>query len=158
MSQNELPLLRGLTEECAAWEALLQVLNDEERALVDGEADRLMQLNAAKLQRMHAASDLARARLDTLRAAGHTPDAAGMAAWLAQQGIAESHAGWQTLRSLEEQAQATNQRIGKLIDMRLGATRQALNVLLQAAAGQAGLYDQAGQSVAARPGKPLTAA
>ena len=48
-------------------------------------------------------------------------------------------------------------RIGKLIDMRLASTRQAINVLVHAATSQGGLYDQAGQAVAARTGKPLTA-
>ena len=42
--------------------------------------------------------------------------------------------------------------------MRLAANRQALNVLMHAATGKGGLYDQAGQAVAARASKPLTAA
>lgn len=156
MSPNDLSPIRQLVAEGAAWDALLKVLNEEERALIDGEPDRLAKLNVIKLDRLHAANDLTRARLDALRAAGLDPNPAGMEAWLAQHGMPASHPDWRKLRTMEEQAQAINQRIGKLIDMRLGATRQALNVLLQAAAGQAGLYDQAGQSVAARPGKPLT--
>jgi len=158
MSPNESPLIRQLAAESAAWDALLKVLNEEERALIDGEADRLPKLNASKLECLHATGDLARARLNTLRDLVLSPDSTGMEAWLAQHGMPAVQADWQKLRAMEEQAQAINQRIGKLIDMRLGATRQALNVLLQAAAGQAGLYDQAGQSVAARPSKPLTAA
>jgi flagella synthesis protein FlgN len=59
---------------------------------------------------------------------------------------------------MEQDAQAMNLRIGKLIEMRLAATRQALNVLIHATTSQGGLYDQAGQSVAAHTGKPLTAA
>ncbi len=151
-------LIAQLTAEGAAWQALLNVLGEEERALVDGEADRLAPLNAAKLAQLHTLGNLARARHDELLAAGHTPDHAGMNAWLAQHGQSEHDARWQQLCAMEQQAQAMNQRIGTLIDMRLSATRQALNVLIHAATSQNGLYDQAGQSVSASKGKPLTAA
>jgi flagella synthesis protein FlgN len=151
-------LIARLTVESAAWQALLNVLGEEERALVDGEADRLAQLNASKLAQLQTLGNLARARHDELLAAGHTPDHAGMDAWMAQHGQPEHHARWQKLCDMEQQAQAMNQRIGTLIDLRLASTRQALNVLIHAATNQNGLYDQAGQSVAANKGKPLTAA
>ena len=157
-SKSSPALIAKLTVESAAWQALLNVMGEEERALVDGEADLLQKLNASKLVQMQTLSDLARARHDDLLAAGLTPDHAGMDAWLAQQGIPEHQSRWQQLCELEQQAQAMNQRIGTLIDMRLSSTRQALNVLIHAATSQGGLYDQAGQSVAARNGKPLTAA
>ena len=151
-------LIARLTVESAAWQALLNVLGEEERALVDGEADRLAQLNASKLAQLQTLGNLAHARHDELLAAGHTPDHAGMDAWLAQHGQPEHDARWRQLCDMELQAQAMNQRIGTLIEMRLASTRQALNVLIHAATSQNGLYDQAGQSVAANKGKPLTAA
>jgi len=151
-------LIARLAVESAAWQALLKVLGEEERALVDGEADRLAPLNASKLAQLQTLGNLARTRRDELLAAGHTADHAGMNAWLAQHGQPEHDARWRHLCDLEQQAQAMNQRIGTLIEMRLASTRQALNVLIHAAAGQNGLYDQAGQSVAANTGKPLTAA
>lgn len=156
---HSLPALATkLTTESAAWQALLNVMAEEEQALVDGEADRLARLNASKLAQLQTLNNLARTRLDALVAAGHTPDHAGMEAWLTQHNQPVQHANWQHLRQLEQQAQAMNQRIGTLIDMRLSSTRQALNVLIHAATNQGGLYDQAGMSVAARNGKPLTAA
>lgn len=162
MSPNESArshaLIAQLTAEQAAWQALLNVLGEEERALVDGEADRLVPLNASKLSQLQTLGNLARARHDALLAAGHSADHAGMDAWLAQQGQPEHDARWRKLCDMEQQARATNQRIGTLIEMRLSATRQALNVLIHAATNQNGLYDQAGQSVAATKGKPLTAA
>ena len=151
-------LIARLTVESAAWQALLSVLGEEERALVDGEADRLAQLNASKLAQLQTLGNLARARHDELLAAGHTPDHAGMDAWMAEHGQPEHHIRWQQLCNMEQQAQAMNQRIGTLIDLRLASTRQALNVLIHAATNQNGLYDQAGQSVAAHNGKPLSAA
>jgi flagella synthesis protein FlgN len=151
-------LIAKLSVESAAWQALLNVMGEEERALVGGEADLLPRLNASKLTQMQTLSNLARVRHDDLVAAGLTPDQAGMEAWLAQQDHPEYQSRWQQLCELEQQAQAMNQRIGSLIDMRLSSTRQALNVLVHAATSHGGLYDQAGQSVAAHNGKPLTAA
>jgi flagella synthesis protein FlgN len=151
-------LIASLAVENAAWQALLQVLQDEEQALIEGAADRLAGLNTAKLNQLQTVSDHARSRLADLQAAGHTLDHAGMDAWLAQLGQPEARTRWQQLRDMEQDAQAMNQRIGALIELRLASTRQALNVLVQSATSQGGLYDHAGQSVAAHKGKPLTAA
>jgi flagella synthesis protein FlgN len=151
-------LASKLSVESAAWQALLNVMSEEERALVAGEADLLPKLNASKLEQLNTLSNLARTRYNELLAAGHSPDHAGMDSWLAQQANTDQQARWQHLCDMEKQAQALNQRIGSLIDMRLNSTRQALNVLIHAAKSQGGLYDQAGQSVAGRSGKPLTAA
>lgn len=158
MSPNPNKLASQLTAENAAWLALIGVLGEEERALVDGDADRLPALNATKLDRLHAASELARARLAALREAGFTPDSGGMGNWLAQHGTPTARTDWHSLRVLENEARASNARVGKLIEMRLAANRQALNVLMHAATGKGGLYDQAGQAVAAHASKPLTAA
>jgi len=147
-----------LTAENAAWMALLSILADEERALIAGDADQLTSLNAAKQERLHTISDLTRTRLDSLQAARYPADAVGMEAWLTRHGSAATRTDWHSLRALEEEARACNQRVGKLIEMHLAATRQSLNVLMHAATGKNGLYDQAGQTVAARASKPLTAA
>lgn len=151
-------LLARLAEESAAWQALLQTLQDEEQALIAGDADRLALLNAAKLTQLQNVSDHARNRHADLLAAGHTPDPAGMGAWLAQHKHPELLTRWQQLGAMEQEAQAMNQRIGSLIEMRLTSTRQALNVLIHSATSQGGLYDHDGLAVAAHKGKPLTAA
>jgi len=151
------PLAR-MNEESSAWQALLQTLREEEQALVDGDADRLVTLYATKLSQLQTVSDYGRSRQAELVGAGHATDRAGMDAWLAQHEQPGLRACWQQLCDMEQDAQATNQRIGTLIEMRLGATRQALNVLVHAASGQGGLYDNEGLAVAARKGKPLTAA
>lgn len=151
-------LIASLTAESVAWQALLNLLGDEERALVAGEADHLAQLNISKLAQLQTLGNLARTRHDELQAAGHTPNHAGMDAWLTQHGQPGHLAHWQQLCEMEASAQAMNQRIGQLIDMRLTSTRQALNVLIHAATNQGGLYDQAGQSVISASSKPLTAA
>lgn len=150
--------LGKLAAERAAWQALVKVLEQEEQALVQGEADLLPRLGAAKMTQLQTLNGMARARHDELVGAGLTADHAGMTLWLGQRGTPEQQAIWASLQALEQQAQAMNQRIGTLIEMRLNSTRQALNVLVQAAKGHGGLYDQGGCSVATQHGKPLTAA
>lgn len=157
-SHGNTALLARLKMENAAWQALLDVLREEEKALIAGDADRLALLNTAKLTQLQTVSDHARSRLADLQAAGHPPDHSGMAAWLAQLGQPEARACWQQLHQMEQDAQAANQRIGALIELRLASARQALNVLVHSATSQGGLYDQAGLAVAAHKGKPLTAA
>ena len=162
MSQNDssprLELVANLQMESAAWQALLKTLGEEERALIDGEADRLAQLNASKLAQLQTLGDLSRTRHAQLSATGHTPDHAGMTAWLTQHSQTEHLTRWRQLCDMEQQAQSMNQRIGTLIDLRLASTRQALNVLIHAATSQGGLYDQAGQSVGPGNGKRIITA
>ena len=162
MSQNEsstrLELIANLQEESTAWQALLKTLGEEERALIDGEADRLAQLTASKLAQLQTLGDLSRTRHAQLLATGHTADHAGMAAWLTQHSQTEHLTRWRQLCDMEQQAQSMNQRIGTLIDLRLASTRQALNVLIHAATSQRGLYDQAGQSVGDGNGKRIITA
>lgn len=152
-------LLAQLDAELAAWQALSDTLTQEEEALVGGDADALAALGEAKLRQLQAVGDHARNRLTALQRAGHTADRAGMERWLARLGDAALGMRWQQLSQLEQQTQAINQRVGALIDMRLGATRQALNVLMHAAAGAgAGLYDNDGLAVTGLGGKPLSTA
>jgi len=146
-SSSSPDLMTNLQVESTAWQALLKVLAEEEQALVAGEADHLTHLNASKLAQLQTLGNLAQARHAGLVAAGHTPDHPGMALWLAKHGRSEHHTRWRQLCEMEQQAQAMNQSIGTLIDLRLASTRQALNVLVQSASRQGNLYDQAGQAV-----------
>lgn len=145
-----------LEPEIAAWQALLGTLQAEEQALVAGDAERIAQLTPVKLNQLNEIGTHVRARQAALTAAGHPADAAGVTAWLGT--TPERKARWQQLGELEAAAQAANQRVGALLDMRLGTARQALNVLVHAATRGNGLYDESGQSVAARFGKPISAA
>ncbi|MDP2265127.1 MAG: flagellar export chaperone FlgN, partial [Thiobacillus sp.] len=71
MSQNEAlagkpELLTKLTVECGAWQALLNVLAQEEQALVNGEADLLPKLNALKMAQLQTLNTLVHTRHDDL--------------------------------------------------------------------------------------------
>src|SRR4030042_7009765 len=107
-SHENTALLARLKMENAAWQALLDVLREEEKALIAGDADRLALLNTAKLTQLQTVSDHARSRLDDLQAAGHPPDHSGMAAWLAQLGQPEARACWQPLHPKGQEAHAPN--------------------------------------------------
>jgi flagellar biosynthesis/type III secretory pathway chaperone len=158
MSPNPNNLAEQLHAENAAWAALLATLVSEEKALVAGHADEVSSLTAVKFDRLNAASALTRSRLDALREAGCTPDVQGMETWLARHGSQAARENWKGLRALENEARACNLRIGKLIEMRLSATRKSLNVLMQAAVGRNGLYDPSGQSIPTRASQTLTSA
>lgn len=151
-------LLSRLKPELAIWQSLVEVMQDEEQALTDGDTDRLPQISAAKLTLLQSVNDFTQIRHAGLQAAGLPIDPAGMTVWLDQVGLPEHREQWQRLRTLESSAQALNQRIGALIELRLASTRQALNVLLHSATRHGSLYDQEGLAVAAHKGKPLTAA
>lgn len=151
-------LVTGLANECNSWHALLGILREEEQALINGAADHLALLNSHKLQQLEQLSTLARTRRAQLLSLGRTPDHSGMESWLTQHGAPQDHECWQQLCEAEHMASVQNQRIGTLIDLRLAATRQALNVLTLCAAGQGSLYDQAGLAVNPRGGRSVTAA
>jgi flagella synthesis protein FlgN len=146
----------ALDAEIDAWQALLDLLGDEEQALVSGNADRIAQITPIKLAQVDAVNTHVHARQTALSAAGHPATAAGLAAWIGEDPA--QRARLRRLDELEAAARAANQRVGVLLEMRLGATRQALNVLVHAAAPGSGLYDESGQAVATRPGKSLSAA
>lgn len=146
----------ALDAEIGAWQALLDILRDEEQALVRGDADRVAQITPIKLAQVDSIGSHIRARQTALAAAGHPASAAGMAAWIGKDPA--QGARLRQLGELEAATQAANQRVGALVDMRLGAARQAMNVLVHAATRGNGLYDESGQAVAPRSGKPLSAA
>lgn len=145
-----------LDEEIGAWQALLDILREEEQALVSGDAERVARITPIKLTQVDAVGTLVRDRQRALSAAGQPADNTGMANLLGNDDAGKAR--WQRLGELEAAAQAANQRVGTLLDMRLGAARQALNVIVHAATRSNGLYDESGQAVAAHSGKPLSAA
>lgn len=146
----------ALDAEIDAWQALLGILDDEEQALIHGDSDRIARITPIKLAQVDAIGNHIQARQTALSAAGHPATAAGMAAWLGPDPA--QRARLHRLGELEAAAQAANQRVGTLLDMRLGAARQAMNVLVHAATRGNGLYDESGQAVAPRSGRPLNAA
>lgn len=140
------------------WLALHQALLAEEQALIAGTADGLEALADTKQRALATLGEHVRARNAGLIARQLTADAKGMAHWLAEHGDAAERDAWAAIRTLEAETRAINQRNGGLIDQRLAATRQALNVLHGAAMKSGALYDARGQNQPPRGGRPLNAA
>ncbi len=150
--------LQQLAAEHQAWLALLELLEQEESALVRGDGDQLAAINEPKLLRLQEITGFVQARNGLLVAAGFPPDHGGMADWIARHGKDEGEKLWQTLCDCEARARKLHERIGILLNMRMSATRQALNVLLAAANGQGSGYGQDGMAVTPSGGRALTSA
>lgn len=155
---NAAAFLQQLAHEHKAWLALLDLLEEEESALVRGDGDKLAALNEPKLLRLQEITRFVQARNSFLAVGQHQPDHGGMAEWIARNGRDEAGRLWQTLCECETRARRLHERIGILLNMHMSATRQALNVLLAAANGQGGGYNQDGMAVTPSGGRPLTSA
>lgn len=155
---NAAAFLQQLSREHEAWLALLDLLEEEEKALVRGDGDRLTALTEPKLLRVQEIGRFVEARNGFLSAGRYPADHGGMAEWIAHSGKDEAARLWQTLCDCEMRARRLHERIGILLDMRMSATRQALNVLHAAANGLGGGYDRDGMAVTPRGGRPLTSA
>lgn len=134
-----------LTAECTAWRALRDALLAEEHALIEGETDDLEGLATRKQTCLDSLGDYLRLRRAALIGAGHSSDAEGMTAWLAE-ADAETRALWRKLEVLEAETRAINQRNGGLLAQRMQRVRLALNLLR--GGGDATLYDRSGRNTA----------
>lgn len=156
MSHTRVLSTAELAHEHAAWQALIDVLEREEAALIEGDTDTLSSLSESKLAQVQNLSRHGQARNDYVASQGFEAAAPGIRRWLDQQGTPALAAQWTALEDCERRAHALNERIGKLVELRLAATRQALNVLLACAHDQAGLYDPAGKPHGLAGGRPIS--
>lgn len=136
-------MFRALAEEEAKVVVeFVQVLKQEQEALVTGQTDRIVPLADAKNTFCQQLDRFGRHRLMLIGAAGMT-SGESLKIWLSQQAQAVRDA-WSALISLAREAQDLNRQNGQLISNRMQANSQALNVLL-AAADRASLYGPDGQ-------------
>lgn len=141
-----------LNEETHVLRAFLDLLESEQRALLDGSADHLLPIADEKNRASAQLSRLALNRAQWLAARGFGSGPAALAAWLNQLAAeAPQRAAWQLLLDLATRAHALNLENGALIRSRMQHNQQALAVLL-AASDQATLYGPDGQTFAG-PGK-----
>lgn len=131
--------------EHAAWQEVIALLEREEAALIAGDTDALAALTDSKLEKLDALSAHGRARVAYFAAHRVEATPAGIRAWLARHDDPALAVQWLALEDCERRARALNARIGTLIDMRLAATRQALNVLIGALPDESRLYGPAGK-------------
>ena len=136
----------GMQDERIALVAFTGLLEAEQDALIQGDADRLAELAPEKASQIELLIHLGESRNRYLAAQDLNPSAAGMLAWLNRNpGFATAvRKIWRELLAQAEKAQQINHDIGLLIERRLQQNRLQLAVL-QTAAAPDGMYRPDGQ-------------
>jgi len=133
-----------LIAERDALKSLIEILETEQKCLIDGDTDKLLDLSDRKTNTVHAIAKLASSRKDDLLLNETEIKAQGIIAWL-QHYDADSLPIWTDIQYLAEQMQNLNRTNGILIQTKLRHNQQALAVLLNATNNTHGLYGADGQ-------------
>jgi flagella synthesis protein FlgN len=118
-----------LREEQRLITSLIDLLKDEQQALVATNIDRVSALTPSKAELINQMAVLATQRHDTLAGAGYEAREAGMAAWLAAHGTPEDNALWCDVLAQTREAKELNRLNGMLINRQLSHTQGALQAL-----------------------------
>lgn len=127
--QSAAELAQSIGEETAEFEALLQLLREEQQALQARDLDRIYTLALAKNDRLARLGTLGAARGKFVDANRLKSSGAEMQAYL----NSAVHESWRRLLALAAEAHRTNTVNGKLIAAQMRYTSGALAVLQQAA-------------------------
>ncbi len=133
-----------LHREQAALDRFIDLLQQEQAALISANVDALLSISDTKLKQADVLSALAKERVAMLIGAGFGTDAAGVNDWLASQPQVVTDA-WHKLLQSAQAAQRINQTNGKLIQTHLQHNQQALSALINAS-NRANIYGPDGQS------------
>jgi flagellar biosynthesis protein FlgN len=122
----------ALQQELAALDRFIELLQQEQAALVAADVDKLQSLSESKQKQSEQLNSLVQQRIIMIERSGFSPDAAGIKAWLAGQPSAVVEA-WHKLTNHAQIAKQLNQTNGKLIQTHLQFNQQALATLMSAA-------------------------
>ncbi len=136
-------MLSALQSELAALRRFIEILQQEQAALVNADVDQLIAISTEKLKQAEQLNRLAQARVNALEHLGIQNDRVHVEAWLASQSR-DTAAVWHALIESASAAQQLNQTNGKLIESQLQNNQQALNTLVSAA-NQSAVYGADGQ-------------
>lgn len=147
----------AIQDERVALHAFTELLEAEQDALVQGDADRLAELATQKASQLELLGHLGESRNRYLAAQNLNASADGMLAWLSRNPgfSAAVKKIWRELLLQAEKAQQINQNVGLLIETRLKQNRLKLSVL-QSAASTDGVYRSDGQMRALRSTRSLS--
>jgi len=135
-------LADSLRLERDAVKAFVEILQREQKALIQGGGEALDSLASSKEQLVKQLADFGERRNQYLASRSLARDGKGMAAWLMDN---TASAEWCDLLRLARIAQQLNQTNGAIIETRLQNTQRAF-AALQGAAGTAALYGPKGQT------------
>lgn len=139
-------LVRLTLEELALMQSFTQVLAQEEAALIDNSADRLIDITDEKNGLLTQILALEKNRNDSIISSGYTADAEGMLSLLsATNAPSELGKAWQALLEISSRAQESNRVNGILIHRQLNRNQSTLN-LLQNNSQAGAIYGADGQS------------
>ncbi len=144
--------------ELDAFRELVQVLQTEQDALIQGDVDQLIELARIKSEKVILLSQLAAKRSQFLTCQGFSADRTGMGKWLEGHntgGTRGISAIWDELIKQAELSRHLNQTNGMVIETRLRHNQQALAVLQAAAMQQSATYGPDGQTHVSGMGRPL---
>ncbi|KIF82166.1 flagella synthesis protein FlgN [Noviherbaspirillum autotrophicum] len=120
----------GLDEEQQAANSLLQLLQQEQAALVNADVDGLIKLTGEKAKLAAQMTQLAKRRHKALAAAGFDATEAGMQSWLGSSGATTAdNKVWTDLLAVMQAAKEHNRVNGLLISQHMTRNQNALNVL-----------------------------
>lgn len=132
-----------LLQEQAALDRFIDLLQQEQAALVAANVDKLQSLSENKQKLSEQLNSLVQQRVVMLEHDGFHADAAGVQAWLAKQPASVADE-WKKLLERAQTAQRLNQTNGKLIQTHMQYNQQALATLMSAA-NKADVYGADGQ-------------
>jgi flagella synthesis protein FlgN len=151
--------IADLHAEASAFGDFLALLREEARALEARDIDGVVQIAAAKTQRVSALNAFAARRVGYLAAIGLPTDREGMGRWLETEAGPERAtlaAAWRALLDTAREAQSLNRANGLLIEARLQTNQRLLAAM--GSAPQPTLYGPDGQSHTGGPARTLGSA
>lgn len=130
---SNIPLARLLADELVCLRQFVDLLKEEQAALIDGKSDMLPLVTERKAALATQLTEGARHREVALGQLGLPPDRSGMDAWLkSEPSGSASRRHWIELLPLAAEAKTLNELNGKLIGTRLQYNQQALAALMSA--------------------------
>lgn len=139
-----------LQQEQAALDHFIELLQQEQIALVAADVDKLQSLSELKQQLSEHLTTLAQQRVALQEQAGFNADAAGTRAWLSTQPQTVVDA-WKKLLARAQAARDLNQTNGQLLQTHMQHNQQALAALL-GAANRLDVYGADGQPLSGPSG------
>lgn len=134
-----------LANEADVVERFVQLLQQEQAALKDGQTDALPVLADAKAPLTVELNELAVRRNQFLVSQGLQADKAGVESLLQQHPSSPLASGWERMRAAVSAARELNELNGQLINMRLQYTQQALHTLMASQRQTEQFYGKNGQ-------------
>lgn len=149
-------LKNNLLAEVVAMTSFVDVLKQEQQALVDNNADELIAITPQKNEALNSIMGMEQQRNQRLIELGLSTDATGMQNLLSQTNFAALSQEWENLLLISSEAQELNRTNGLLITRQMTRNQGVLNILQQDQAGA--MYGADGQSkVSTNTGRGIVA-